>query len=126
MRQQIHGTMATMRNPIRALREAQGIAQADILELIYSANDAGVSTSLVLDRNDPLFPSDRILQRIADHHYWMELRTGERVDLPFTKISVMDGHHNTVHAEPDKYTKIFDEHILAASNENELLSPPSN
>ena len=116
MKQQLDGTIAAMKNPLRALNEARGVTQSDILELIYRVQEEGVSTSLILNEDDPLFPADQILERISDHRYWMELKSGERINLPFRKISMVEGHHNTVHEQPDKYAKLFTEHLLESDH----------
>ncbi len=114
--QNMWGSLDIMKNLPKSVDETFSVANSDLLGLIYKVREAGVPISIIMGQNDPLFPADRMWQRIADQHYWMNVLAYDQerksVELPIDRVSVYRGaHHNTGHQRPEEAVELRLDHV---------------
>jgi len=78
-----------LRNPIQAFREAIGISKFKIFYLLRNIQKNGVKVSVIVDKNDILFPVEQVKSQAKK--------------AKIKNFYLVEGGHNEIHINPDKF-----------------------
>jgi len=77
-----------IRNPMQAFREAIGVSRFKIFRLLKNIQKKGVKVSIVVDKNDIIFPAEQVK------------RSAKRAKIK--NFYMVEGGHNEIHINSDK------------------------